>query len=74
MSLSPAQFEGMRDGDRAYAQLVNGQVRRVTHELQKLEQLLKAGMADPHTLRDFRTAVDHIRTTSWAVQQSLDSE
>jgi hypothetical protein len=64
----------MRDGDRAFAQLVTGQVRRVTQELQKLEQLLKAGMVDAETLRAFRGAVDQIRQTSWNIQQSLDHE
>jgi hypothetical protein len=74
MSLSPTQFEGARDADRAFAQLVSGQVKRVTQEIQKLEMLLKAGMVDPEALREFRKAIDQVRKTSWSVQNALDQE
>jgi hypothetical protein len=61
----------IQEVDQAYAKLVTSQVNRVTQELLKLEQLLKAGMVDSASLHEFRKAVDQIRTTSWAVQQTL---
>jgi hypothetical protein len=53
---------------------VTNQVSRVTQELVKLEQLLKAGMVDPAVLKEFRKTVDEVRKTSWAVQQSLGGD
>lgn len=64
----------MDEANRAFAKLVTGQVARVTSELLKLEQLLKAGMVDPGVLREFRQAVDNVRKTSWTVEQSLHPE
>ncbi len=61
----------LNDADQAFAKLVTSQVRRATQELVKLEQLLKAGMVDPSVLKEFRKAVDDIRTTSWKVEQAL---
>jgi hypothetical protein len=61
----------INEGDQAFAKLVTNQVSRVTQELVKLEQLLKAGMVHPVVLKDFRKVVDEIRKTSWSVQQSL---
>ena len=61
----------INEGDQAFAKLVTNQVSRVTQELVKLEQLLKAGMVDPSVLREFRKAVDDVRKTSWSVQQTL---
>jgi hypothetical protein len=40
-----------------------------TNELNELEQLIRSGDFDGHLLRDFRGAVDNVRTTAWAVQQ-----
>jgi len=37
--------------------------------LQKLEQLVVSGDCSPRVLADFRSAVDSIRQTAWAVQQ-----
>lgn len=74
MSTSTSHFTNTQDGDRAFAQLVSGQVRRVTQELQKLEQLLKAGMVDLGTLKEFRTAIDEVRKTSWTIQKSLEEK
>ena len=61
----------INEADEAFAKLVTGQVSRVTQELVKLEQLLKAGMVEPSVLREFRKVVDEVRKTSWSVQQSL---
>ncbi len=40
-----------------------------TDELQVLEQLVLSGDCSPRVLSEFRTAVDSIRRTTWAVQQ-----
>jgi len=40
-----------------------------TSELQRLEDLVKSGELDQRVLTEFRNAVDHIRTTAWAVQK-----
>jgi hypothetical protein len=60
------------EANRAFAKLVTGQVARVTNELLKLEQLLKAGMVDSNVLKEFRTVVDQVRKTSWSVQQTVE--
>jgi hypothetical protein len=71
MSTDALKIAEINEGDQAFAKLVTNQVSRVTQEMLKLEQLLKAGMVDPSALKAFRKAVDEIRKTSWAVQQSL---
>jgi hypothetical protein len=40
-----------------------------TQELQELEKLVISGDFSPRVLSDFRSAVDNIRQTAWAVQQ-----
>ncbi len=40
-----------------------------TEELQQLEELVKSGDLDSRVLNEFRNAVDHIRSTTWAVQK-----
>jgi|tagenome__1003787_1003787.scaffolds.fasta_scaffold18153456_1 hypothetical protein len=57
--------------NNAFLEQVSAQVRRVTAELLKLEQMLKAGMVDYAVLVEFRKTVDQIRQTSWTVEQSL---
>jgi hypothetical protein len=44
-------------------------LQAATTELHELEQLIRSGDFDGHLLRDFRGAVDNVRTTAWAVQQ-----
>lgn len=39
-----------------------------TTELQELEKLVRSGDISPRILADFRSAVDNIRQTAWAVQ------
>ncbi len=65
--------EKIREEDRAYIALVTSQVQRVTQELNKLDQLLQAGMVDRNVLAEFRQAVDQIRQTSWSVQRSMET-
>ena len=74
MVSSNANFSGIDDAEQVFARMVNSQLNRVTQELLKLEQLLKAGMVDGNALREFRKAVDQVRQTSWAVQQNLQEK
>ena len=43
-----------------------------THELQELEKLVISGDFSPRVLSDFRSAIDNIRQTAWAVQQWIE--
>lgn len=58
--------------DDKFQQQVSQQVQRATAELNRLEQLLKAGMVDREALTEFRESVNRVRVTGWAVQQALD--
>jgi hypothetical protein len=44
-------------------------LKTATNELQALEKLVLSGDFSPRVLSDFRTAVDNIRQSAWAVQQ-----
>jgi hypothetical protein len=44
-------------------------LKAVTDELKELEKLVLAGDLSPRILSEFRSAVDSIRQTAWAVQQ-----
>jgi hypothetical protein len=71
MQLSPG--EQLSGADRTYTDQVTAQAERITSELNKLEQMLMAGMVDRRVLISFREAVNRIRNTSWSVQQSLEA-
>jgi len=49
--------------------LLSERLKVATQELQELEKLVLSGNFSPRVLSDFRTAVDDIRQTAWAVQQ-----
>src|SRR5579884_2960905 len=67
-----ALAQEMDGANSAFCSQVSNQVRRATAELNKLEQLLLAGIVDRRILSDFRDAVNRIRRTSWTVQQCFD--
>lgn len=48
---------------------LTSRLENATTELQHLEQLVQTGELDQRVLSEFRNAVDHIRTTAWAVQK-----
>jgi hypothetical protein len=48
---------------------VSERLEATTKELQHLEDLVKSGDLDSRVLSEFRNAVDHMRSTSWAVQK-----
>lgn len=48
---------------------ISERLEAATKELQHLEDLVKSGDLDSRVLSEFRNAVDHMRSTSWAVQK-----
>jgi hypothetical protein len=48
---------------------LTNRLESATAELQTLEALVQSGELDQRVLSEFRNAVDHIRTTAWAVQK-----
>ena len=48
---------------------LSARLRAATDELQTLEKMVLSGDCAPRVLSEFRTAVDSIRQTAWAVQQ-----
>jgi hypothetical protein len=47
----------------------SSRLEAATAELHQLEELVKSGDLDARVLSEFRNAVDHIRSTTWAVQK-----
>jgi hypothetical protein len=50
-------------------QSLSERLKAATQELHELEQLVLSGDFSPRVLSEFRTSVDNIRQTSWAVEQ-----
>jgi hypothetical protein len=64
----------IQEANQAFNKQVTNQVARITSELNRLEQLLTAGMVDRRVLTDFRYAVDRARQTGWQVEKWLDGD
>ena len=64
----------IKEANQAFGKQVTNQVARITGELNRLEQLLSAGMVDRRVLSEFRYAVDKTRQTGWQVQAWLDGD
>jgi hypothetical protein len=64
----------IQEAHDAFGKMVSGQVARITSELNRLDQLLKAGRVDARVLSDFRYAVDRVRTSGWQVQVWLEGD
>jgi hypothetical protein len=64
----------LQEANEAFGRQVSGQVARVTGELNRLDELLKAGQVDARVLSEFRQAVDRVRTSGWQVQVWLEGE
>jgi len=64
----------IKQADDAYTKQVSAQVARITGELNRLEQLLSAGMVDRRVVSEFRDAVNKVRQTSWQVQCWMDGD
>ena len=48
---------------------LSARLQAVSNELHELEQLIQSKDFDSRVLRDFRGAVDRVRSTAWAVQR-----
>src|SRR6185437_12604163 len=64
----------IKEANQAFTKQVTNQVARITGELNRLEQLLSAGMVDRRVLSEFRYAVDSARKTGWQVEKWLDGD
>ncbi len=64
----------IKEADQAFNRQVTNQVARLTGELNRLEQLLAAGMVDRRVLTNFRYAVDRARQTGWQIEKWLDGD
>src|SRR5690349_406723 len=64
----------IKEANQAFGKQVTNQVARITGELNRLEQLLSAGMVDRRVLSEFRYAVDSARKTGWQVEKWLDGD
>ena len=54
---------------KADANFISERLKKATGELQDLEQQVLSGDFSPRVLSEFRSAVDNVRQTAWAVQQ-----
>jgi len=64
----------IKQANDAFTKQVSAQVSRITGELNRLEQLLSAGMVDRRVVAEFRDAVDRVRQTSWQVECWMDGD
>jgi hypothetical protein len=64
----------IKEANEAFHKQVTDQVARITNELNRLEQLLSAGMVDRRVLTEFRYAVDRARMTGWQVEKWLGGD
>jgi hypothetical protein len=64
----------LQEAHEAFGRQILGQVARVTGELNRLDELLKAGRVDARLLSQFRQAVDQVRTSGWQVQVWLKGD
>jgi hypothetical protein len=64
----------IQEANQAFTKQVTNQVARITGELNRLEQLLSAGMVDRRVLSEFRYAVDSARKTGWQVEKWLGGD
>jgi hypothetical protein len=62
----------LNQADDAFSKQVSAQVGRIAGELNRLEQLLSAGMVDRRVVAEFRGAVDRLSKTSGYVKCWMD--
>lgn len=60
---------GSSGDSQSSTQSLSKRLKAATDELQELERLVVSGDSSPRVLSEFRSAVDSIRQTAWAVQQ-----
>jgi hypothetical protein len=54
-------------------EIMSRQLVRIAGELRDLGLFANASAIDPEILADFRSAVDHARSTAWAVQHCIQA-
>jgi hypothetical protein len=64
----------IKEANEAFSKQISGQIARITGELERLDQLLSAGMVDRRVVVEFRDAVNKVRKTSWHVQCWIDGD
>ncbi|SRR6266481_1411665 len=64
----------IQEANEAFSKQVSSQVARITGELNRMDDLLKAGRVDGRVLTEFRYAVDRVRTSGWQVQVWLEGD
>jgi|SRR5579864_8351893 len=64
----------MRDADQAFGKMVAAQLAKANAELNRLEQLMKAGQVDARIVGEFRSAVERVRACGWQVQAWLSGD
>ncbi len=62
----------MDTSDSGAKHLLTQRLQQMAGELKELEPLIRTGDIDARVLREFREAVDYIRTTAWAIQQWIE--
>lgn len=62
----------IQEADDAFGKMVSGQLARITGELHRLDQVLKAGRVDARIVAEFRGALDQVRTCGCYVQLWLE--
>jgi hypothetical protein len=64
----------IQQANDAFGKMVSTQLSRITGELNRLDELLKAGHVDGRVLTEFRDAVNRVRTSGWQVQVWLEGD
>jgi len=64
----------IQEAHEAFRKMVSSQMARATRELNRLDELLKAGRVDGRVLSEFREAVNRVRTSGWQVQLWLEGD
>ena len=62
----------MNTGNPNATEGLPARLQRVGNELLELNQAIRSGDIDVRLLHGFREAVDHVRETTWAVQQWIE--
>ena len=61
------------NGNAVESITVSARLQSAIAELQPLQELLLSAEVDPRVLTDFRDALNRVRNTAWAAQQSIAS-
>ncbi len=62
----------MNTGNSTAKESLPARLQRVGNELLELDQAIRSGDIDVRLLEGFRQAIDHVRETTWAVQQWIE--